>query len=80
MILEYCCGGDMAQAMTRRRQEPLDEALARALIKQLASGRMALFSSFADNLNDVKFLLYHRHSLERDDNCYRKIEAENYES
>jgi serine/threonine protein kinase len=38
MILEYCAGGDLAQAMTRRRQEPLEEALARALIKQLAAG------------------------------------------
>jgi serine/threonine-protein kinase ULK2 len=42
MILEYCAGGDLAQAMTRRRQEPLEEALARALIKQLAAGLKAM--------------------------------------
>ena len=38
MILEFCTGGDLAQAMIRRRQEALDESLARGLIKQLAAG------------------------------------------
>ncbi len=53
MILEYCCGGDLAQAMTRRRQEPLEEALARALIKQLASGIFCFLSEHVFSVPNI---------------------------
>jgi hypothetical protein len=38
MVLEYCVGGDLAQAMVSRRQEPVEEPLARGLVRQLAAG------------------------------------------
>ena len=39
MVLEYCPGGDLAQAMAGRRHEPMEEPLAGALVRQLAAGR-----------------------------------------
>lgn len=41
MVLEYCVGGDLAQAMASRRQEPVEEPLARGLVRQLAAGTQA---------------------------------------
>lgn len=37
MVLEFCAGGDLAQAI-RRRKQPVDEILASKLISQLADG------------------------------------------
>ena len=38
IVLEFCAGGDLAVAMSKRRQEPVDEQLARCLVRQLAAG------------------------------------------
>ena len=52
MILEYCAGGDLAQAMTRRRHEAIEESLAKALIRQLAAGECGFSNG---SLNRDKF-------------------------
>eukprot|EP00292_Cryptomonas_paramecium_P014245 CAMPEP_0113730510 /NCGR_PEP_ID=MMETSP0038_2-20120614/43199_1 /TAXON_ID=2898 /ORGANISM="Cryptomonas paramecium" /LENGTH=227 /DNA_ID=CAMNT_0000662579 /DNA_START=259 /DNA_END=939 /DNA_ORIENTATION=+ /assembly_acc=CAM_ASM_000170 len=38
MVLEFCSGGDLAQAMTRRKREPIDEMLVQSLTRQFVSG------------------------------------------
>jgi serine/threonine protein kinase len=42
MVLEYCAGGDLAQAIRRRKGQPVSEGVARYLIKQLADGLRAM--------------------------------------
>lgn len=42
MVLEFCAGGDLSQAIKRRKSAPVDEGVARYLIKQLADGLKAM--------------------------------------
>jgi len=42
MVLEFCAGGDLSQAIKRRKSEPVDEGVARYLVKQLADGLKAM--------------------------------------
>ena len=42
MVLEFCAGGDLSQAIKRRKSAPVDERTARLLIKQLADGLQAM--------------------------------------
>jgi serine/threonine protein kinase len=42
MVLEYCAGGDLSQAIRRRKGQPVSEGVARYLIKQLADGLRAM--------------------------------------
>eukprot|EP00284_Hemiselmis_tepida_P010491 CAMPEP_0174918960 /NCGR_PEP_ID=MMETSP1355-20121228/3395_1 /TAXON_ID=464990 /ORGANISM="Hemiselmis tepida, Strain CCMP443" /LENGTH=274 /DNA_ID=CAMNT_0016164165 /DNA_START=28 /DNA_END=849 /DNA_ORIENTATION=+ len=42
MVLEFCAGGDLAQAIKRRKSAPVDEGTARYLVRQLADGLKAM--------------------------------------